>query len=270
MTQSLAFTCLMPVWRGDRPADFSAALDTVFASTRPPDDLVLCEDGDLGPELEVIAARAEFYHGARRVRNPGPHGLHHNLNFALRQVRTPWVARADADDLNALDRFALQTAWLEAHPDIGVLGGDLIEFWPDGRTRHKTMPTTHADIAHWARWRSPVNHNTVFYRTEDVLTCGGYPDIPLKEDYGLWLKLLASGVRFANLRADLVRARMGETFYERRAGLKNLSSEWSLHRLKQSSEALRGPTATVAFVARAAALATAPLTKTVYDLGLRH
>ena len=254
---------------GDEPAFFREAVHSIHASVVAPVEVVICQDGVLPADLaaEVAAAvRAE----ARVVVNPGPRGLHHNLNNALPQVKTSWIARCDADDTNAPDRFLRQASHLAEHPDVGVLGGDLIEFWPDGRTRSKVMPLEHADIVAWAQWRCPINHNTAFYRGEDVLAAGGYPHLPSKEDYGLWLKLIARGVRFANLRADLVRARLGEGFYGRRAGTKNLASEWHVYRLKREIPSLAGPAAAVAWAARSAILASARLSRVVYELALRH
>jgi glycosyltransferase involved in cell wall biosynthesis len=269
VTSPVAFTCLLPVYGGDNAAFFREAVQSIEASVLAPAEVVICQDGDLPTDLaaEVVAAvRA----GARVVVNAGPRGLHHNLNTALREVRTSWVARCDADDINVPDRFRRQASYLAAHPEVGVLGGDLIEFWPSGLTRSKLMPLDHADIVGWAQWRSPINHNTVFYRPEDVLAVGGYPDVPYKEDYALWLKLIARGVRFANLRADLVRARLGEGFYDRRAGVKNLASEWQVYRLKRAIPALAGPAAVAAWAARSAVLASGPVSRVVYNLGLRR
>jgi glycosyltransferase involved in cell wall biosynthesis len=269
VTQPVAFTCLLPVYGGDEAAFFREAVDSIDASVLAPVEVVICQDGDLPSDLAAqvaVAVRA----GARVAVNAGPRGLHHNLNNALRQVKTSWIARCDADDINAPDRFLLQASHLAERPDIGVLGGDLIEFWPDGRTRSKVMPLDHADLVAWAQWRSPVNHNTVFYRAEDVLAVGGYPDLPFKEDYALWLKMIARGVHFANLRADLVRARLGEGFYGRRAGARNFASEWQVYRLKRDIPALAGAGALAALAARSAILASGPLTSVVYNLALRH
>ncbi len=257
------FTCLLPVYGADDAGHFAEAVRSILCATLRPDDVVVCQDGDLPPALTAAVRAGVSDLGARLVRNPGPGGLHHNLNHALAQTRTPWIARCDADDINAPARFEVQARALAERPDVGVLGSDLMEFWPDGRERRKTMPLTHEAIVAWAKWRSPVNHNTVFYRTEDILACGGYPALPLKEDYGLWLRLIGRGVRFANLRADLVRSRLGDDFYRRRAGLKNLVSEWGLYRIRAGIPGMGGLQA-------AAALAMSGATRLVYERGLRR
>jgi hypothetical protein len=243
----MRFTCLLPVHAADDVAAFVGAFDSLVANTLPASAILICQDGALPPALRDAVART----GARVVVNAGPPGLHHNLNQGLRHVATPWVCRADADDLNRTDRFERQAAFLADHADIDVLGGAIIEVSPDGRRRAKAMPLAHAAIAAHARWRNPVNHMTAFMRADAVRACGGYPAIPHKEDFGLWLAMLARGARFANLPDILVEARLGADFHARRSGLDNLASEFALYRLRGGA-----PTAALVHAARALALST--------------
>jgi hypothetical protein len=270
VTCGIEFTCLLPVGGADDPAHFAEAARSLAASTLAPREIVICPDGQLPPRLRVAVELGAKRLGARLSPNAGPPGLHHNLNQALKGVTTPWIARCDADDINLPRRFERQVAFLTANPDVGVLGGDLIEFWPDGRERRKAMPRTHDGILAWARWRSPINHNTVFYRTEDLAACDGYPDLALKEDYGLWLRLLGRGVRFANLGEAVVRARLGHDFYRRRAGMRNLRSEWGLYRIRREVPGLGGPGAMVALLTRSAALALGGPARLIYETALRR
>jgi glycosyltransferase involved in cell wall biosynthesis len=264
------FTCLLTVCPSDEAAHFAEAVESIALATLRPAEVLICQDGDLPDVLRGAVDAAAARLGARSVRNPGPRGLHHNLNHALDAVRTPWIARCDADDINAPDRFLEQVEWLRAHPETGVLGCDLTEFFPDGRMRRKPMPADHEAILAWAAWRNPVNHNTVFCRTVHLRNAGGYPDVPYKEDYALWLRLLDSGVKFANLPRPLVRARLGEGFYGRRANLESLRGEWRLYRLRRGLVHLGGATAALACAMRSAALAAGPLTRLIYESGLRR
>jgi hypothetical protein len=265
-----AFTCLTPVWAGDDPRFFTAAMHSLTASSLAPSEILICQDGPLPSALEEAMGAAVRALGARVTVNPGPRGLHHNLNHAMSAVGTPYVARFDADDLNLPDRFEAQAAFARAHPEVAAFGGDIIEFWPDGRGRRKTMPTTHAAILRYARWRNPINHMTAFFRTEAFFAAGGYPDIPLKEDYGLWLAMLSRGERLANLGRELVRARLNEGFHGRRAGRKNLRSEWALHGLRRRIPGVGAPGAAMALAARSAALAAAGPARLIYEWGLRR
>ena len=267
---SLAFTCVIPVWAGDSAAAFGQALDSLTASGRAPDEILICQDGPLPAALADLVSGAGARLGARVTVNPGPRGLQHNLNHAMAEVRTPYAARFDADDINLPDRFALQVEYAAAHPDIAALGGTIVEFAPDGATRRKTMPLTHEAIVRYAAWRNPINHMTAFLRLDAFRAVGGYPDIRRKEDYGLWLRMLAAGARLANLPDDLVRARLGEGLHHRRAGLGNLASEWAIYGLKRRTPDLNAGAAAAALLARSATLALRGATRLAYDGVLRR
>ncbi len=265
----LPFTCLIPAWAGDHPAHFAEALASVARSRLRPTEVIIAQDGDVPLGLET-AIREGIQAGARRVINPGSRGLHHNLNHALSAVRTPWVARFDADDLNLPDRFDQQTRFLRENPDIAVLGGAIVEFDEEGRERVKRMPLTHSDIVGEAAWRNPINHMTAFFRLEAVLEAGGYPDVPRKEDYALWLTLIARGRVFANLAPPLVRARLGGDFHARRSGLHNLASEMELFELKRRIGRIGLARALAASTARAGVLSAESAARFAYERVLRR
>jgi len=264
------FTCLMPVWAGDDPDHFRQAMASLGQASLPPTAILICQDGDVPAPLAAAIAEMCDRPGAELVASPGPRGLHHNLNQAMSRVRTPWACRADADDVNLPGRFAGQVGFLRSHPEVAVVGGGLIEFWPDGRTRCKAMPLSHAAIVRWARYRNPIDHMTAFFRTDAFFDCGGYPDIPLKEDYGLWLAMIGCGHRLANLAEPLVHARLGANFYQRRSGLENIASEYALFRLKRRVDGIGTAPAAAALVARSCALALSGPARAVYEGFLRE
>ena len=268
-TDASAFTCLLPVHAGDDADHFAVAFESVLANTLVPTEILICQDGPLPPPL-ARAIEGGVRRGARLVRNPGPRGLHHNLNHAMGEVRTPWVCRADADDVNLPTRFETQMDFLARHPEVTALGAGIVEFWPDGRERRKTVALTHEAIVRTARYRNPINHMTAFFRADAFLAGGGYPAIPGKEDYGLWLTMIDRGYRLANLEAVLVRARLGGDFHERRSGLGNLASEYALFKLRRGMRGIGGPAAAAALIARASVLAFAAPSRWAYEGFLRR
>jgi len=163
----------------------------------------------------------------------------------------------------------LQTRFLEQNPEITVLGGGILEFWPDGRQREKRMPLTHDEIVRRAQWRNPINHMTAFMKLDAVVACGGYPNLTQKEDYGLWLTMIGAGYLFANLATPLVRARLGDDFHDRRAGRRNLASELGIYRIKRGIPRIGDARAWIAMVTRAAILTGGGPATLVYERILR-
>ena len=144
--------------------------------------------------------------------------------------------------------------FLLAHSEIDLLGGAILERIEGGETRRRVVPQSHSEIVRWSRWRNPMNHMTTFFKTAAFRRCHGYPDIPYKEDYALWLKMIASGATLANLPDDLVLVNVTSDQIRRRSGLKNLRSEYELYKLKKEVEGIENPIALFSLVARATAL----------------
>lgn len=144
-------------------------------------------------------------------------GLAASLNLAISRARGTYVARFDSDDRCLPGRLAMQVAYLDQHPDIGVVGGALEIISDDGRhvaVRH--YPTDHPEIERKFMTTSALAHPTVMIRRTLIEHHGGYdPAFRYAEDLDLWLRLLGQGVRFANLPDVVVQYRQQQT---RRSG----------------------------------------------------
>lgn len=263
------FTCLLPVFGRDDPCAFEEAFQSVVGSTLPPKALFICQDGPIPSELFRVIARCAEYPSVTILKNDGPPGLHNNLNHAADHVETPWICRADADDINHPNRFELQVAFLESHPEISAVGTEIMEFWPDGRTRLKEMPTDNRSIRRHCIYRNPINHMTAFFSTRAFRRSGAYPTIPLKEDYALWLAMIANGYQLANIPRPLVQVRLGQDFYRRRRGYGQIESELRLYRYRRAVPEGGAIRAAAASVGRALILSSEWAVKHAYEGFLR-
>ncbi len=102
---------------------------------------------------------------------------------------------------------------------------------PDCTIRSRIGPTVHEDIISFGRKRNPFNHMTVCYRKDLALKCGGYPDLPYMEDFGLWINMLSSGAKAMNDSRVFVKARIGNGMVRRRGGVQYVQSEIKLQLL---------------------------------------
>ena len=55
-------------------------------------------------------------------------------------------------------------------------------------------------------WTCPMNHPTVMFRKDKILSVGGYNSDagPRQDDYDLWFRCAAKGLRFANIPESLL------------------------------------------------------------------
>lgn len=229
-----SFSVLMSVYQKDNPNLFDRALASLVSQTILPQQIVIVSDGPLTHELEVVLENySKLYCGLLKVlRLEKNCGLSSALNFGLTHIGTDWVARADADDINHVDRFYETAKILNQNPEVSLVGSAINECNLNGEVLQVKMPPLrHDDIVSYCRIRNPFNHMTVSYRLDAVLDVGGYPNIFLREDYGLWIKMLASGCRSINTAKILVNATTGDDFFIRRGGIRYATGEVVLQKL---------------------------------------
>jgi glycosyltransferase involved in cell wall biosynthesis len=230
---SIPFSLLLPVYRGDR-ADYLARAfqSTVQEQLVRPSEVVVVQDGQIGPELASALERVESTSPVpvRRLRLKHNVGLAQALQCGLSACSHEVVARMDADDISLPQRFAVQLPLIEAGADlVGTGMREFGEATPTGGLL-RIPPTDRAQIAAEARLRSPFNHPTVVYRRSAVLQAGGYRELPLLEDYWLFTRMIESGSVVANVPEPLVLYRVDAGSYQRRGGMRLLRSEMGLQR----------------------------------------
>ena len=197
---------LMAVYNGE--PYLAEALDSVLAQTLTDFEVVVVDDASTDGTAAVLDAYAE--RGGRLVvlRNEENRNLAASLNRGLAACRAPLVARADADDVNLPDRLERQAAFLDAHPEVGVVGCAYHKVDPDGRHRStKSYATDHATIRARQLFMSSLLHPGVMFRADVVRAVGGYDETYwTAQDSDLWTRL-RDRTRFANLPDPLVRYR---------------------------------------------------------------
>jgi len=193
----------------NHPVGLAKALASIGADEAC--DVLVVDDGSRKRPLDEGAARAAFR--ARGVLEflplPENRGLERALNAGLETiVARGWefVARLDQADANVPDRFARQTAFLDAHSDVMLVGGAASCVDLSGVERFVLRPPTEpAAIRREMRFNSAFVHPSVMFRTAALRETGLYPlDAPSAEDYAFFWNFVA---RFpaANLPDVLIR-----------------------------------------------------------------
>jgi glycosyltransferase involved in cell wall biosynthesis len=265
------FSVLMSVYHKDNPAYFRAALASLAPQLPHVDEVVLVKDGPLGGPLEAVVDAQRALLPLKVLALPQNVGLARALNAGLAHCRSAWVMRFDSDDLCLPQRAALQRERIGAGA-LDILGGQIEECEPAtlAVTGRRLVPCEAAEIRRFLRRRNPFNHMTVCFRRDFIRALGGYPDIPLKEDYALWARAIARGARVANLPQVLVRARAGSELVQRRGGLRYARSELALQALLWREGVQSAWSSLLVGCARAALFAAPPaLRRIVYRRALR-
>jgi hypothetical protein len=179
--------------------DLPTALDTILTQSFSDFELIAINNGSTDGTrefLDLIAdPRVRVYHQEDK-------GLAAALNRGISLARGRYIARQDHDDLADPSRFAKQVAFLDAHPEHGLVG-TCAEIWvgdtPSGRFHDH--PTEDEILRFDLLFNNPFVHSSVMIRKSALDRVGGYTTDPARqppEDYELWSRI-ARHYRVANL-----------------------------------------------------------------------
>lgn len=163
---------------------------------------------------------------------PENRGLGNALKEALVNCSFNLVARMDSDDISSPFRFEIQLNTFVSNPDLDIVGSSITEFAgsPENITGERIVKLSDSDIKNDMRKRCAMNHVSVMYKKDAVLSSGGYLDWYCNEDYYLWIRMMEHGCRFANVLYPLVNVRTGSDMSARRGGWKYFRSEQTLQK----------------------------------------
>lgn len=187
-----------------------AAIASIVTQTFTHWELLLIDNASTDESSAIARRWAAQDDRIRLIKEPTV-GIAHALNTGLHMANGPLIARMDADDISRPQRLAKQVEYLDAHPEIGVLGT---------RTTFNTTVEKSSGMRWFTEWQNailtphehfvkrfvdaPLAHPTVMFRRELIDQHGGYDTGPLPEDHELWLRWMDAGVRFAKLPDELL------------------------------------------------------------------
>jgi glycosyltransferase involved in cell wall biosynthesis len=174
-----------------------------------------------------------------------PHGgVIEALNAGISACQASLIARMDADDRAHPKRLEKQVSFLEAHPNVAVVGC-LVEGFPIGEVGEGfrlymewlNRLVTSEEIAREIFVESPLVHPSVIIRRTWLERVGDYQDRAWPEDYDLWLRMYTAGAQFAKVPEVLLYWR------EHKARLTRTDSRYSTENLLRAKAhyLLQGP-----------------------------
>ena len=229
------FSVVTSVYKNDKPAFVRIALDSMLVyQTIKPAEIVMVQDGPVSDELCALLTEYERrYAGVMNViRLEKNGGLGNALQLGVNAAKYEIIARMDSDDICLPERFEKQLYYMEHHPEIAIVGGQIEEFIDtvDNVVGKRVVPCENDEIKMYIKSRCPFNHVSVMFRKHNILKVGNYQDWFWNEDYYLWIRLALAGYSMANLKDTLVKVRVGRDMYARRGGLKYYNSEKGIQR----------------------------------------
>ena len=121
-------------------------IDSVLQQTFVAWELIVVDDCSSDGTFTLLSQYAEQDPRISVYQNSYNQGVSRSMNFALHHAQAPLIARIDGDDEMLPDRLSAQVAFMNAHPEVGVLGTGALYVNEQGRVL-KTVYCPETDAA---------------------------------------------------------------------------------------------------------------------------
>jgi glycosyltransferase involved in cell wall biosynthesis len=172
------------------------AVESLLGQTYSQFEILAIDDGSTDSSLEYLRSVRD---PRLRLLSQENHGLTSTLNRMLGEVKSPWLARHDADDVAYPTRLARTVEHIHEHPWAGMFYS-LAEYYPSGSVgRFRSTRGTPEEIQKLvlAGCLPAICHPSVTLNVAKVVGLGGYRFDLHVEDIDLWWRMaLIHDIRF--------------------------------------------------------------------------
>jgi len=183
------------------------SLLSLRAQTVADHEIVAIDDGSTDGSPAILQEFAAADPRITVLRRTG--GLVAALGAGLLAARAPLVARMDADDVAHAERLERQARRLDEDARVDLLGCRVVVDPSAGAGMRAYVDWSNGLLDHDQIVRdlfveSPLVHPTLMMRTRALRALGGWRAFDGPEDYDLWLRAHAAGLRFGKLGEPLL------------------------------------------------------------------
>jgi len=182
------------------------AVESILAQTLCDFDLLIINDGSTDGSRDYL----ETLDDSRiQIVDQENQGCSAASNIAIEHCQTEYLARMDADDVAHPERLEMQLAFMEEHPEVGLLGAQTACLGDRSSGRSINLPCSHEAI--WQtlnRGFHAMAHPTLMMRTELIRQLGGYWSHRLADDDVDMMLRMGEISKLANLDRVLLRYRV--------------------------------------------------------------
>lgn len=193
---------LMPCYK--EPLSYVvSAIESVLSQTYRNWELLLLLDDPSNSELLEIGRQYEKRDSRITLHvNKKNLGLVESLNNGLLLAKGDIIARLDADDIAARNRFELQIRLIE---EYDVVSSNFAFINMEGEIiKHRSFPEKHEDVAYYLKNIADCMYHTTWMVKKNVyMHLGGYRAIGPFEDYDFLLRAIKAGYRMYNCPDEL-------------------------------------------------------------------
>lgn len=202
----------MPVYNCEKY--LSESIESVISQTYKNWELIIVNDASTDQSREVAVKFSEKDSRILVLGNNFKKGLAGALNTGLDNSTGEFIARADGDDINKVDRIETQVKFLNNNKNIDIVGGGYQLFGA-----HSNEKIFHPSSSLIISWKFLSNtyfcHPSVMFRKKVLSTLAHYPECAC-EDFAFFSKVLKNHMG-QNIRKILLNYRQHPASYSNTA-----------------------------------------------------
>ncbi len=218
----MKISVVMPVGRVDK--FLMPTLTSVSQQTYRNFELILVCSADIHDELQELISQRNFDFSikifATRLR-----GVAFAANIGISKAAGDLIARWDSDDLCDANRFERQVEAFKRDQQLAVIGTRVILIDEDNahaQFHHFKYFAEDSEIRRALKYRQPLLHSSLMFRTKTIFDCKGYLYGHTSEDHEMFIRIARDkSIKFKNL-SDVT------TYYRRHsAQLSDISNQYN-------------------------------------------
>ncbi len=208
---------LMGVYKINDEEILAKSIKSILNQSYSDFELIICDDGSKDETMQVVKKICNNDKRVVFLENDENKGLTYTLNKCLKYAKGTYIARMDADDESALNRFEKQVEFLDEHTEIDLVSC-CCNLFDDNGIYDERIYKSNIEKKDFL-FNSPIIHAAMMVRKESLEKVNGYRDIKKTyrvEDYDLFMRMFASGQKMYVLPDKLYNIREDKNTYSRR------------------------------------------------------
>lgn len=193
------------------------AVNSILEQTFKDFEFIICDDGSTNNTMKILEKVSNSDKRIKLISNEENKGLAYTLNKCLEIAKGEYIARMDADDKCAKNRFEEQVKVFDNNSDIDVVNLNAYLFDENGIWGKET----HNEIIKKEDflYNNPIIHPAVMVRKSAYEKVNGYNDIKMTvrvEDYDLFMRMYSKKIKMVTIPQLLFYYREDKESFKRR------------------------------------------------------
>lgn len=181
-------------------------------------EFIICDDGSKDNTYEILCELAKNDKRLKPIRNNSNLGLARTLNKCIEECNGKYIARMDDDDFSYPTRLEKQVIFLESNMDYDFVSSS-IDLYDGEKITGKQIARKFFPEKKDFMWGSCFVHPATMFRAEKLKNVKGYrvsKETRRAEDYDLFMRMYAQGMRGYNFKEPLLRYYLNDEAIKKR------------------------------------------------------